>query len=454
MQRLRPDDQFLLLLDGEATPMQIGALLYLDVPATRRPMLAETLRSHFQLRLKHTPLLRVLRPCPLLYDSPVWLDVKRFDADHHIVAVPGCTAMDRAALHEFVAVCSLERLDLRRPPFRIYIFDQLADGRSAVLIKVHHALTDGVGFQTILGLLSDGCDPPGPAAARSERAPPAPVWLAASAWRFFRERGLRARAAADRRKTLAALKAWPRAKTPALKLSGPTSARRAYRTLSLDLVGLRVMARHFGGTINDMFLAVAAGALRRYLQDIDDLPAAPLVANAARSYRRPEHGDFGNRIVALHPQLATDIADPVARLRAIQESMAAEKNRAVLDEAMLDQPEIPFGPRNRARAFATKRRGGAAILPGNVTLSNVPGPAVPRFMAGFRQISNFPTPILGSGRFLNITARRNGDMFDLGIMADPTKIADLDRLVSLLQNSFDAYAAVMAARARPRAASA
>jgi len=229
---------------------------------------------------------------------------------------------------------------------------------------------------------------------------------------------------------------------------------RAYRTLSLDLPGLRAMAKRLGGTINDMFLAIASGALRRYLLEIGDLPATPLVANAARSYRRPEHGDFGNRIVALHPHLATNIADPLARLQAIQRSMADEKSRTTLDEAMLDQPETPFGPRDRARNFAARLSRGGAILPGNVTLSNVPGPAMPRFMAGFRQMSNYPTPLLGSGRFLNITSRRNGDVLDLGIMADPEKIADIDRLVSLLQVSFNEYAALIADRPLPRAASA
>lgn len=454
MQRLRPDDQFLLLLESDATPMQIGALLYLDVPASRQASLVGALRSHFEARLAHTPLLRVLRLCPLLYDSPVWLDVVRFDISHHIVAVPGCLSMDAAGLHDFVAQRSLERLDLRKPPFQIHIFDRLADGRSAVLIRVHHALADGVGFQNILGLLSDGCHQGARPVGRAERAPPALLWLAASAWRFFRERGVRARAVAGRQQTLAALRARPRARTPVLNLSGPTLPMRAYRTLSLDLPGLRAMAKRLGGTINDMFLAIASGALRRYLLEIGDLPATPLVANAARSYRRPEHGDFGNRIVAMHPHLATNIADPLARLQAIQRSMADEKSRTTLDEAMLDQPETPFGPRDRARNFAARLSRGGAILPGNVTLSNVPGPAMPRFMAGFRQMSNYPTPLLGSGRFLNITSRRNGDVLDLGIMADPEKIADIDRLVSLLHVSFNEYAALIADRPLPRAASA
>jgi diacylglycerol O-acyltransferase len=449
MQRLRPDDQFLLLVESDATPMHIGALLYFDVPPSQRLMLFERLRSHFVDRLPHTPLLRVLRHCPLLYDSPVWLDIGGYDIDAHILRVPGCAAMDERGVRAFVARCSLERLDLAQPPFCIHIFDQLADGRAAVLLKVHHALTDGVGFQTILGLLSDDSDAPArpPAPKRTtERPPAAPFWLAASALRFLRERDLRLQAAAQRRNADSQLKdmqaATPRAKTPVLNLSAPVSKRRCYATLSLSLPAMRAMAARLGGTINDLFLAIAATALRHYLLEIGDLPALPLVANSARSYRLPKHGDFGNRIVALHPQLATHIADPVRRLHAIQQSMAAEKTRSVHDEAMLDQPEAPFGPHKRRKKFAQRMSAGTAVLPGNVTLSNVPGPTGSRFFAGCRQVANFPTPLLGSGRFLNITSRRNGDRLDLGLIADPDKLADIDRLVSLLHAAFEEYMAL------------
>lgn len=440
MHRLRPDDHFLLLMDRPETPMHIGGLLVLDVPADIDAY--GMIRAHLLRQIPATPLMQVLRSCPMDYDSPVWLRAGGADASAHILRVPDAAGMDEAALCRFVAAHSMERLDLGRPPFQIHIFDRLADGRSALLIKVHHALMDGVGFQTLLGLL---CDPPArvPAGAgRSERAMPAPLWLASAAWRFWRQRGMRRDAAARRRRTMAELRklAAQRGATPVLALSGPNSAARHYAMLSLSLPRLKAASRRLDATLNDLFLASAAGALRAHLLEVGDLPQAPLVANTARSYRRPEHGDFGNRIVAMHPQLATHIAAPLPRLRAIQAAMAAEKARSRLDEALLDQPEAPFGPRDRAR----KLLGRASVLPGNVTLSNVPGPGEPRFLAGCRRIGNYPMPILGSGRFLNITARRDADRFDLGIMADAAKIVDLDRFVVLLRESFEVYAALAA----------
>ena len=106
---------------------------------------------------------------------------------------------------------------------------------------------------------------------------------------------------------------------------------------------------------------------------IDDLPKTPVVINSARSYRQNDHAPFGNRIVALHPHLATHLADPIARLRAIHASMPQELARTHLDEAMLDAPERPFGPRDRRTKFAERAENGARSLPGNVTLSCLDG---------------------------------------------------------------------------------
>jgi hypothetical protein len=94
----------------------------------------------------------------------------------------------------------------------------------------------------------------------------------------------------------------------------------------------------------------------------------------------------------------------------------------------------------RRRRFADRRASGGAILPGNITVSNVTGPSHVRSYAGMPQISNHPTPLLGSGRALNFTARRNAGSFDVGVMADPTKIPDVEAVATLFTNAFDEYA--------------
>lgn len=445
VRRMRPDDHFMVLTETDATPMQIGALQYFDVPVAERPSFYDKARAHIAARLPDTPLLVTLQQEPEGYDSDVWVDVTSCDLDYHFVRVS--EALSEPDLRAFIARKAMERLDLSKPPFRVFVFDNLRDGRCALYTKVHHSITDGIGFQTILSLLSD--DHPAASGERRAGILPSPEqWRAASDARFAAEAGLvkekRARMDAALEQ-LRSGKLAPRAETPVLKLSGPTSDLRAYETLSLPLEPVRALGKKIGGTVNDIFLALAGTAIRDYLLEIDDLPEMPIVVNSARSYRDPaRHGAFGNRIVAMHPHLATNIADPIARLRAIQQSMANERARTGFDEALLDAPEKPFGPRDRRARFAQRTSGGAAVLAGNVTLSNVPGPAEERSLAGYRQIANYPTPVLGSGRFLNITSRRNGENLDMGIMADPTKIANVARVKQLMRDALATYEAASA----------
>lgn len=444
MRAITPDDDFLLLTDTPETPMQIGALQLYEVPDPERAGFLGRVREHLRERLPLTPLLCVRRAAPLRFSSDVWLDVADCDLERQVVRAP-LRGASRAALYAFVAEAAMRPLDLAFPPFQVFVADDLADGGCAILIKVHHALTDGIGFQTILrGLTDPQAEPDRPTkpVRRSERAPWAPAWLAREAWRFHRDRSLRAAYKADLAAAQNAL-AHHRRDTGARRAppTGRTSGARVYETDSLDLERLRAVGRGLAGTVNDVFLAICAGAVRRALTAIGDLPDAPLVANSARSYRRPEHGDFGNRIVALHPMLATHLEDPRERFVAGQASMRVELERSRLAERLLGAPETPFGPRRRADLIAERLKRGR-VLPGDVVLSNVPGPAEPRHLAGFRQQANFPMPILASGAFLNITMRRREGQLDLGLMADADRLPDLCALKAGLRQSLEELEAV------------
>ncbi len=416
----------------------------LDVPDDHRGDAADRLRSHLIQRLPYTPLLRELRRSPLSFDSDVWVRADDVDYDRHIVVHRSDTPLVERDLHAFVEQHVMVRLDLAGPPFLIHILDPVENGRIAMYVRVHHCVADGVGFQTVLGLLSD--DPPDPAIVlaplpSSGELPARHEWLADSVRTFREQRVHEPARRAERRAAVEALRdpTMQRAETPTLSLSGPTSARRTYTRVTLPFDDMRQVAHSLDATLNDLFLAVAGTAMREYLIEIDDLPEVPLTTNSARSYRTPEHGPFGNRIVAIHPHLATNIADPVERLRDIQRSMALELRRTPYDEALLNQPETPFGPLVRRRRFAERVSSGGSILPGNITVSNVPGPKHVRSYAGFPQRSNHPTALLGSGRALNFTARRNAGSFDIGVMGDPAKIADIEHIADLFRDAFALY---------------
>ena len=124
----------------------------------------------------------------------------------------------------------------------------------------------------------------------------------------------------------------------------------------------------------------------------------------------------------------THVADPIERVRLLQKSMRIELERARLTEALISEHDKPFGARKRYEDYEKRTAGGARVIAGNVTLSNVPGPAEAVYLAGFEMLANHPAPILGSGRFLNITLRRYRDHLDLGIMTDPEQIAHVGKL--------------------------
>lgn len=433
VRRLRPDDHFMVLAETDASPMHVGALVLLDVPARERSDLLAAIRRQFAVRLPGTPLLARLVQAPGGFDSDVWAAVAQADSGVHVVEE------DEGAedLRTAVARLNLRRLDLTRPPFMVHVFP----AAGAFYLKMHHAVAVGIGFQEILRLLSDEA-PPVPPRTGDAALPDEARWHQLAEARFAVEAAAREAQSAARKAALAALDAFKgeRAETPVLKLSGLTSAARSYTMLSVPVEPFRRVARALGATVNDLFLACVGGSLREYLLAIDDLPDTPLVVNSARSYRRPAHGLFGNRIVALHPHLATHLGDPMARLAAIQASMAAELRRSGHGEALLDALEKPYGARDRREAFANRAVDGGRVLPGNVTLSNVPGPAGDRTYAGYRQRHNYPVPIIGSGRFLNITSRRSGDNLDMGVIADPATITDVQHIADGFVAAFEDYA--------------
>ena len=111
----------------------------------------------------------------------------------------------------------------------------------------------------------------------------------------------------------------------------------------------------------------------------------------------------------------------------------------------MDQPSTPFAARKLRAQMAARVEGGGAVLPGNVSLSNVPGPPAPRSLAGYRMTASYPTPIIGSGRFLNITLRRYVDQLDLGIMTDAAKVPEAATIRICVERALDELDAVAGA---------
>ena len=190
VRRLRPDDHFMILMETDATPMHVGALVILQTPPERKADLVVDLKRQFAERLAATPLLSVLRPSPDGFDSDVWVDLSHIDLDRHVTKVPGEDEMDDAALHAFVARRAMHRLDLSRPPFHIDILDRLSGDRSAFFMRMHHSVADGIGFQSVLDLLSDATAPAPPRTSAAV-LPTDDVWREHATARIEAEAALR-----------------------------------------------------------------------------------------------------------------------------------------------------------------------------------------------------------------------------------------------------------------------
>ena len=443
MERLRPEDDYFLRCETDDAPMHIGALQRFERTDRATGSFATAFVDRLEQRLGATPLGRVRHEAPDEYDADVWCSAGRIDLADHVEVMPG--PLDDTELRRLTADLATQRLDLDRPPFHAVVIDGLADGASAVIWRVHHAVADGIGFQRLMGLLTDG---PGEHAGRveistAEQPPDREAWLEASKARFEREGAEREARAGERaaaKRALGEFDADPaHARTPVGKLARirPSSRDRRYATIDLSLPRLRVVGASLGGTVNDALLATVSGAVRRFLIAAGELPDEPLLVQAARSYRRPEDGDFGNRIINVMPSLATDVADPAERFAAIASSMRIQIERSRLVEALLDDYDRPHGPRFRREDFEKTMQGGRRILPGPVVVSNVPGPDQPRTLAGWALRSSYPVPLLGYGRMLNVTSRRYLDALQCGVMTDPAMLDDIDAIVALLADSLD-----------------
>ena len=180
----------MVLTETVATPMHIGALIVLQIPAREKASFADRIVQQITDRLPATPLMCVLRQAPVGYDFDVWQDLAKLDIAAHLHRVEAVVEMDDQAIRDFVAWRVMERLDLSRPPFQIDILDRLKGDRSALFIRMHHAVADGIGFQSVLDLLSDATAPAPPRTSAAV-LPTDDVWREHATARFEAEAALR-----------------------------------------------------------------------------------------------------------------------------------------------------------------------------------------------------------------------------------------------------------------------
>jgi len=464
MKQLTGIDASFLYMETDSTFGHVSGLLIFDRPSPDFDPYG-AIYERYEAMVGHVePMRRRLAEVPFSLDHPWWIEDPNFDLSFHIrelnLARPGY--VDQLA--EQVARIHGRPMDRTRPLWEAYVIDGLESGRWALLTKYHHATIDGASGQIMLEMMTSpdagGDDIPDPLAWSPDAMPSnADLLLRAldhmmrNPARSFRTqlrivrdvsnslgltsvgaaasqlaKAVKRIAAPDTHESRVALPTTPAPPTPWNKAITP-HRRFAIRTSSLS--NIKRIKEATGGTVNDVVMAICAGGLRSYLLRHDALPERPLRAMVPVSIRTGDEADpWTNRVSALVAELPTEEPDPLARIARCREAMQAAKRQfelvpaaALVDITQFSSPVLSTAAMRLSSRLGVTGR--VASIPFNLTISNVPGPRQPLFMAGAQLQHQFPVSIVTDGQGLNITVVSYLDRLDFGVIADRELIPDL-----------------------------
>lgn len=447
MEFLNPIDTVFMAGETREHPMHVGAVQLYEPPEDADPGFAPALfdtmiaAGTVQPMFRKRPSRRLGFISNFTWDRDAQVDL-RYHVRHSSLPAPGRTA----DLLGLVSRLHSGLLDRHRPLWEATLIDGLADGRFAVYLKLHHALVDGMTGRRLLHrtLSTDPRDPAlgVPWAETGERRTRASLSTARIAGGLLRE------ALGDAVTALPALARVTDAvlsdrltlpmSAPPTMLNVPIGGARQVAVRSWPLERIRLVRKASGVTVNDVVLAMCAGALRGYLRERAALPDRPLTAMVPVAMRSAADAvGGGNALGMILANLATDIDDPAERLRLISESTREgkrilsqlSKTQALTLSALLLAP------------LGVVRLPGFHLLPRmpfNVIVSNVPGPTEPLYCQGARLDGNFPLGIPFDGQALNITAATNADNLDFGLVGCRRAVPELPRLLDHLDHALRA----------------
>jgi WS/DGAT/MGAT family acyltransferase len=439
-EELSPADRGALQAEQGPINMAVaGALVFEAGPGTTYGAVCERIRERLHLLPRYRQ--RLQDPFGRL-DHPVWVDDDGFDLEWHVRPA----RLPDADLAGYVAREMATRLHRDRPLWELHVVDGLPDGRVAVVPKMHHALVDGLAAIGIGMILLDPSPEPLPVEAEIEWVPRTyarrdyvirratglamrPGKLARDA--FGRALDLSPRRAAEelRRTTeLAAELARQRPQAPMTPLNEPLSPNRRYATRAASLAAIKAAGKAAGGTVNDVILALVAGALRTYL----GAGAPDLVALVPVSVRRDaDDPASGNRISTVFVDLPLTEPDPAARVRRISaqtkelRGSAAVRAGAMIVGAVGVAPPLIASMMNRAM-------GGIRAM--NLVVSNVPGPQQTFYMNGQPLLEVYPAvPLNPAHQRLNVGVMSYDGKVFFGLLAD--KAIDVDAVAAALDGA-------------------
>ena len=464
MNQLSPQDAQFLYMETEDNHIQVTAVALFD-PATvpgGEIVRFKDILAHVDSRLHMNPLFRRrLVRVPLELDFPYWVDDENFDLEYHVqhagLPEPGDWRQLCIQLVRFHA----RPLDQSRPLWEMLVIEGLdrieglPKGCYAIATKLHHAAVDGASIVKYFGALMDIDNKGTPAvpldAVESSHSPrPGVVEMASRAvWNTVRspigmtDAVMRSAPALYRwvQDSLSAQKEEQESKTiPDTRFNCNASPHKMFDATTVSLADLKTIREAVPGcTINDVVLAICGGALRKYLQHHRELPAESLVAWVpinARTGHASEPDGPGNRITSMTTRIYSDVEDPVKRLQSIFASTRRSKEaRSGVSARLMTDLSQHVPAATLVTAGRLVLRAGMAANICNLFISNVPGPQVPMFMNGARQIATYAIAPLVDGMGLFIATPSYDGKITFNVTSTRETLPDVHFFVECIEAS-------------------
>ncbi len=465
MERLSGLDASFLYFETPSMHMHVAMTAIFDPSTMEGGYSFQAIKDFIASRLHLVPpFRRRVVSVPFRLNHPIWVEDPDFDLDYHIRRIGAPAPGGHRELAEMASSIASTPLDRSRPLWELYVVEGLEGGNIGVVTKMHHCAVDGVSGAELMVNLFDlepggrDLDIPEP---RTPEPIPSDLELVghALASRARRQVGLLPLLGTTARTvgTLVSRHRDPDAIVGAVPLTAPntpwnapiTAHRRlAFTRVSLDDV--KKVKNAVGCTVNDVVLGLMGGTLRRYLAQHGGVPKEPLIAVCPVSVRsEDQRGELNNKVSAMFTSLATNVDDPLERLRRINHvTRGAKEDHNALGANLLQDWAEHAAPTTfalAARLYSSLNLAGHRPIH-NVVISNVPGPPFPLYYAGAELKYTLPMGPVMEGAGLNITVLSYMDNVDIGFMACTELVPDVWDLADHVQ---DAMAELLAAIEEP-----
>ncbi len=447
-------DASFLALESRTSHMHVAGVALLDAAPLKGDdggIDFSRIKAHILSKLQYIPRYRQRLDWVPYNRHPVWIDDEHFDFDYHVrhssLPRPG----SQTQLENLAGRIVSAPLDRSRPLWELWIIEGLDDNRFAIIAKIHHCMIDGVSGLDLTTILlnviptSDVEEAP----EWKPRPAPTPTQLAAAesarATRrlidrltHFSEAVRDGRVLADRTMdkaaaVLSSLRSGWLTTSDRTPLNPDIGPNRRFTWTDLPLADLKATKNKLGGSINDVVLAICAGAIRSFLveergYDVSDTEFR--VMNPVSTRTADQRGALGNQVAMWLIDLPIDEPDPLRRFELIKSrTLNLKKTNQALGAATL--VEISSGTPITLLSLAN-RVVGSRMRPFNMTITNIPGPQFPMYWLEAEMLANYPMVPLWAQHGLGIALFSYNGRLLWGIQADYDTLPDAPRLIAAI----------------------